>query len=169
MFADAPRPAAFDGSPSDDVDPAEALRQLAREVGRALLRYEHQTQRAVDREDLARRLHVSPASLYAYLKGTTLPNSEVFDSLLQMLGVTGPEAGRLSTLRDGIEVARRIQRGRKADRSRRGTTRRPRSPSRCRDSCRRRGHTSSAAPKSSNDSTACRRWRTTARGPSWRL
>ncbi len=58
---------------------------------------------------MAKRLNVSPASLYAYLNGTTLPRSAVFERLLHELGVAGTEFGRLSTMRDTAEVSRRLK------------------------------------------------------------
>src|SRR5882757_8616516 len=89
---------------------AAALRQrLAAELTRAVVRAEKRLGRTLDRAELARRLNVSPSSLYAYLNGTTLAGVAVFDELLTALGVTGPEAGRLSTLRDAADTARRLK------------------------------------------------------------
>jgi hypothetical protein len=55
-----------------------------------------------------RAASVSRQSVYAYLNGTTLPASHVFDKLLDALGIAGPERGRLATLRDGADAARRL-------------------------------------------------------------
>ncbi|WP_435253600.1 ATP-binding protein [Streptomyces sp. 1222.5] len=89
---------------------AEALAQrLAVELTRAVVRAEKRSGRTLDRRELARRLSVSTSSLYAYLNGTTLPGTGVFDALLAALGVFGPEAGRLATLRDEADAARRLR------------------------------------------------------------
>ncbi|MDX3310008.1 tetratricopeptide repeat protein [Streptomyces sp. ME08-AFT2] len=88
----------------------DALSQrLAVELTRAVVRAEKKLGRTLDRRELARRLNVSTSSLYAYLNGTTLPGSGVFDALLAALGVPGPEAGRLATLRDDADAARRLR------------------------------------------------------------
>src|SRR5260221_10599478 len=78
---------------------------------RAVLRAEQRLRRNLDRATLARRLNVPPASLYAYLNGTTLPRNAVFERLLDELGVSGAERGRLSTLRDEAEMFRRVGSG----------------------------------------------------------
>ncbi|UXY33527.1 ATP-binding protein [Streptomyces albidocamelliae] len=89
---------------------AKALAQrLAVELTRAVVRAEKRSGRTLDRRELARRLSVSTSSLYAYLNGTTLPGTGVFDALLAALGVFGPEAGRLATLRDEADAARRLR------------------------------------------------------------
>ncbi|WP_333762372.1 ATP-binding protein [Streptomyces sp. IBSBF 2390] len=89
---------------------AKALAQrLAVELTRAVVRAEKTSGRTLDRRELARRLSVSTSSLYAYLNGTTLPGTGVFDALLAALGVFGPEAGRLATLRDEADAARRLR------------------------------------------------------------
>lgn len=94
-------------SPAED---GKALgRRLAVELARAVVRAEKRLGRTLDRGELAKRLNVSPSSLYAYLNGTTLPGTGVFDALLDALGVTGPEAGRLGTLRDEADTARRLR------------------------------------------------------------
>ncbi|MBK3577443.1 tetratricopeptide repeat protein [Streptomyces sp. MBT65] len=94
-------------SPGHD---GEGLGQrLALELTRAVVRSEKRFGRALDRRELARRLNVSASSLYAYLNGTTLPGTAVFDALLAELGVEGPEAGRLATLRDEVDAARRLR------------------------------------------------------------
>ncbi|MEV8443772.1 hypothetical protein AB0425_40910 [Actinosynnema sp. NPDC051121] len=65
--------------------------------------------RGVDRTKPAERVTVSPAGLYAYLNGTTLPRGAVFGPLLDELGVNGPERGRLTTVRDAAGVAHRVR------------------------------------------------------------
>ena len=52
---------------------------------------------------------VSRQSVYAYLKGTHLPPSEIFDKLLRVLGATAEESKRLWELRDAIEESRRAR------------------------------------------------------------
>ncbi|MEU5094706.1 tetratricopeptide repeat protein [Streptomyces sp. NPDC020996] len=83
--------------------------RLAVELTRAVVQAEKRLGRTLDRRELARRLNVSTSSLYAYLNGTTLPGTRVFDALLAALGVPGPEAGRLATLRDEADAARRLR------------------------------------------------------------
>ncbi|MFC9189225.1 ATP-binding protein [Streptomyces cyaneofuscatus] len=84
-------------------------RQLAVEFARAVVQAEKQLGRTLDRRELARRVSISTSSLYAYLNGTTLPGAGVFDTLLAALGVPGPQAGRLATLRDEADAARRLR------------------------------------------------------------
>ncbi|MDX2757709.1 tetratricopeptide repeat protein [Streptomyces europaeiscabiei] len=84
-------------------------RRLAVELTRAVVQAEKRFGRTLDRRELARRLNVSASSLYAYLNGTTLPGSGVLDALLAALDVPGPEAGRLATLRDEADAARRLR------------------------------------------------------------
>ncbi|MDG9708546.1 ATP-binding protein [Streptomyces sp. DH10] len=93
-------------SGQDGKDPG---RRLAVELARAVVRAEKRLGRTLDRRELARRLNVSTSSLYAYLNGTTLPGTGVFDALLAALGVPGPEAGRLADLRDEADAARRLR------------------------------------------------------------
>ncbi|WP_433473704.1 ATP-binding protein [Spirillospora sp. CA-142024] len=80
-------------------------RDLVKQLALLLIDWEHRQGRAVDRADLARRINVSRSSLYAYLNGTTLPSTAVFDQLLTALGAGAELQRRLSTLRDAIEVA----------------------------------------------------------------
>ncbi|MDX6354692.1 MAG: hypothetical protein QOF98_1595 [Streptomyces sp.] len=94
-----------------DPDPAAARRELAAELNRAILAEEKRLGRGIGRIELARRLHVSKGSLYAYLNGTTLPPSGTFELLLRELHVTGGGMGHLGTLRDRAEVAQRVWRG----------------------------------------------------------
>jgi tetratricopeptide (TPR) repeat protein/transcriptional regulator with XRE-family HTH domain len=96
------------GPPGDR--PEAARRRFAAELAKAVLRAEKRLGHAVDRAELAKRLNVSTGSVYAYLNGTTLPRSRLLDRLLTELGVTGPEIGRLGTLRDAVEVAQRLRR-----------------------------------------------------------
>lgn len=107
-----PQDAVFDPAPAVvKAEPATARRLLATELNRAILRAEKRLGRSVSRPELSKLLNVSVASLYAYLNGTTLPRGPVFDRLLDICGITGAEAGRLSTLRDAVEAAQRVRRG----------------------------------------------------------
>ncbi len=65
---------------------------------------------------VAKRLHLSTSSLYAYLDNTTLPSPIVLDKLLHELKACPADMRRLADLREDIESRRRAQR-------RRGTTR----------------------------------------------
>jgi tetratricopeptide (TPR) repeat protein len=49
---------------------------------------------------VAKRLHLSPSSVYAYRKGTTLPPPVVLDQILQELGVPAVDLGRMAELRE---------------------------------------------------------------------
>ena len=89
---------------------AAVPRDFVEELTRAVLHAENRLGRRVKRADLARRLNVSPASLYAYLNGTTLPPGSIFDRLLVEYGIVGAEAGRLSSLRDQAELSQRSSR-----------------------------------------------------------
>lgn len=99
-----------DQSAVPDDDRSTLRSRLVTELGKAVLRAERAAGRPLDRAALARRLNVSPASLYAYLNGTTLLRGPLFDELLAVLGVGGAEAGRLATLRDQVELAGRRRR-----------------------------------------------------------
>ncbi|MBC7273075.1 MAG: tetratricopeptide repeat protein, partial [Streptomyces sp.] len=101
MANELPRPSGADGDA-----PAQ---RLAVELARAVVRAEKTLGKALDRRELARRLNVSSSSLYAYLNGTTLPGAVVLDALMAELGIPGPEAGRLATLRDEADAARRLR------------------------------------------------------------
>ncbi|MEV0338478.1 NB-ARC domain-containing protein [Nocardia sp. NPDC050713] len=61
----------------------------------------------MSRARMAEQLNLSPGSVYAYLNGTTLPQTEIFDRLLQKLHISGSDAKRLIDLRDAIDIARR--------------------------------------------------------------
>lgn len=61
----------------------------------------------VARTRLAATLNVSVASVYAYLRGTTLPSSALLDQLLIELRVAPEDARELATLRDSVEIAQR--------------------------------------------------------------
>lgn len=101
MVNEVPRPPGHDGEAPGQ--------RLAVELTRAVVQAEKRFGRTLDRRELARRLNVSLSSLYAYLNGTTLPGTGVFDALLAELGVPGTEAGRLATLRDEVDATRRLR------------------------------------------------------------
>lgn len=71
----------------------------------------------VARTRLAATLNVSVASVYAYLRGTTLPSSALLDQLLIALRVAPEDARELATLRDSVEIAHRGTAARSAARS----------------------------------------------------
>jgi transcriptional regulator with XRE-family HTH domain len=55
------------------------------------------------RAALARKMRVSPSSLYAYLDGTTLPPADVLDRLLDVLDVDGVRRRQLAVARDVLD------------------------------------------------------------------
>ncbi|MEU3457302.1 BTAD domain-containing putative transcriptional regulator [Micromonospora sp. NPDC006766] len=65
--------------------------------------------RGLTKPSVAKRVGVSASSLYAYLAGTTLPPSDVFDALLIAFGVEGPRRAYLATVRDHIAIGRRAE------------------------------------------------------------
>ncbi len=81
------------------------LRRFVSELSVAILRAEKQHGR-VNRTQLAKRLNVASGSVYAYLNGTTLPTSEMFDRVLIELGIVGEDAKRLVALRDEVQLVR---------------------------------------------------------------
>ncbi|MCU1640587.1 MAG: hypothetical protein JWN03_862 [Nocardia sp.] len=88
---------------------AKALKQqLIVELKAAILRAER-AYGGVARSRLAKSLSISTASVYAYLKGTTLPSAEVFDRMLIELKVAPMDAKHLVALRDSVEIANRSE------------------------------------------------------------
>ncbi len=59
---------------------------------------------------LARRLHISPSSVYAYFDGTTLPSPIVLDKILHELGASDLDKKRLADLREDEDHRRRTER-----------------------------------------------------------
>ncbi|MBH0776583.1 NB-ARC domain-containing protein [Nocardia bovistercoris] len=116
--ADPKRPDAAEDAPEDngrrgrpgvgrDGDKAEMLRaEFVRTLRQAIAAAERRTGNSPKRTELARRLGISTASLYAYLKGTTLPRTEVFDRMMFELGIEGRTMGRLHDLRDAVDIAK---------------------------------------------------------------
>lgn len=96
----------------------EALRvglsrqSLAAELRTIVQRVERTSGRSIKIDALAKRLHVSRSTIYAYFDGTTLPSRLTLDKLLRALDVTGPELGRIADLRDAQDDERRQRRKR---------------------------------------------------------
>ena len=65
---------------------------------------------------LAKELHVSSSSLYAYFDGTTLPSPVVLDNILHVLKASPADKRRLANLRETLASGRRTQRKRNATR-----------------------------------------------------
>jgi tetratricopeptide (TPR) repeat protein len=107
------------GTPNNRL--AAALRAALRQAERA-------NGASIKVNVLARKLHLSTSSLYAYLDGSTLPSRAVLDRILHELGVTGPELGRIADLRDTAEDSRRTSRKRSSDKRAALPTLRPVSP-----------------------------------------
>lgn len=106
-----------DAAPVTVPDPTKMRRRFTAELSRAVLAAERRRGRQYKRADLAQRLSVSESSVYAYLKGATLPSSQVLDRLLTTIEIAGPEAGRLATLRDEVEIAQKLGRSRTSGRA----------------------------------------------------
>jgi hypothetical protein len=79
----------------DDADGDSFTVRFLTLLNKEILRRERELDREFDRRRLARGIRVSPASLYAYLNGTTLPSGKTFDRLLAELGITGAPAREL--------------------------------------------------------------------------
>jgi hypothetical protein len=91
----------------NDLDPAQAL---AAELRRLVRSAERAAGRKLDRPALARAIHVSPQSLYAYLDGARLPPPATLDALLVELGADEADLRRAATLRDEVDEDRRRRR-----------------------------------------------------------
>ncbi len=101
------------GTPRRAVDPDSALEDFVTALNRTVLHAEKQ-HGTVNRRNLAKRMNISTGSVYAYLNGTTLPSAPVLESMLCELQLDGTAIGRLQTLRDQVEIARRTRRDRGA-------------------------------------------------------
>lgn len=99
---------------SDNQTDQRGTGELAAELRRLLSVAERASGTPIKVHTLAKKLHLSPSSLYAYLEGRTLPSRVVLDNLLHELGVSGPELGRIADLRDTAEDLRRARRKRPA-------------------------------------------------------
>ncbi|MGC4991918.1 NB-ARC domain-containing protein [Nocardia salmonicida] len=86
------------------------MERFAGELKAAALRAEKKHGR-VECSRIAKQLSISTSSVYAYLKGNTLPSTGQLDNLLTELHISGPDAKRLTELRDTIEMERRGESG----------------------------------------------------------
>lgn len=93
-----------------DFPVLSATEQLLQGINRLLLVAERRLGKTIKKGSLARGLDISLSSLYAYLDGTTLPPADKFDDLLHALGASGLEHRQLSTLRDQVEIERKVNR-----------------------------------------------------------
>ncbi|MGW6422378.1 ATP-binding protein [Nocardia sp. NPDC055053] len=87
-----------------------ARREFVTALQAAIQRSERRAGRSHDRQALARRLAMAKSTLYAYLNGTTIPSTTTLDALLDAFGIDPAEVGRIATLRDAAELARRTGR-----------------------------------------------------------
>ncbi|GAA3782270.1 hypothetical protein GCM10022225_83300 [Plantactinospora mayteni] len=94
-----------------DDRPGTAHQTLVEELAAAILAAEGRAGRSRNRKALAKSIHVSASSLYAYLNGTTVPPSGVLTDLAAALGVAPVTAERLHALRDRAALTRRVGRG----------------------------------------------------------
>ncbi|MFE5476312.1 NB-ARC domain-containing protein [Nocardia sp. NPDC056541] len=81
------------------------MERFAGELKAAALRAE-KTHGRVECSRIAKQLNVSTSSVYAYLKGNTLPSTGRLDILLAALHISGADAKRLTDLRDTLEIER---------------------------------------------------------------
>jgi tetratricopeptide (TPR) repeat protein len=100
-----------------DGNTAHAAGDLAAELRRLLRLAESRSGAPVKVNALAKKLHVSPSSLYAYLDGSTLPSHTVLDQLLFELQVTDEERRQVAARHEAVEDARRTRRKRGTARS----------------------------------------------------
>ncbi|WP_405443043.1 tetratricopeptide repeat protein [Streptomyces avidinii] len=96
MSEEPPRANGSRGSPS--------RQDLAVALWSAIRRSEQRQGRDLDRVVLARRVNISPSSLYAYLQGRTLLRSTTLDRLLDELKATPAEKRELGSLREAVEL-----------------------------------------------------------------
>lgn len=99
-----PREAA-DVGPVDAVDTADALAALLRQLRRRAARRDGGAQ--ITYRQLAARTGWAHGVIGEYFAGKTLPPTDRFDTLVQLLGATGHELRLLATARDRVEEARR--------------------------------------------------------------
>lgn len=102
------------------ADPDAALEHFVTTLNQAVLHAEKQ-HGFVKRANLAKQLSISMGSVYAYLKGTTLPSSAALEAMLFELHLDGLAIGQLLTLRDEVEIARRTRRDQGSARPSRGS------------------------------------------------
>ncbi|WP_063006028.1 helix-turn-helix transcriptional regulator [Nocardia salmonicida] len=77
--------------------------RFAAELRAAKLRAER-TSGPVACSKVAKLVGVSASSVYAYLRGETLPDTKRLDELLAALNISGPDAKRLADLRESLEM-----------------------------------------------------------------
>lgn len=99
------RAAAVDVGPVDSVDTADALAALLRQLRRRAARRDGGAQ--ITYRQLAARTGWAHGVIGDYFAGKTLPPTDRFDTLVQLLGATGRELRLLATARDRVEEARR--------------------------------------------------------------
>uniref|UniRef100_UPI00278C2721 helix-turn-helix domain-containing protein n=1 Tax=Streptomyces sp. KL118A TaxID=3045153 RepID=UPI00278C2721 len=93
--------------PIDSVDTADALAALLRQLRRRAARRDGGAQ--LTYRQLAARTGWAHGVIGDYFAGKTLPPTDRFDTLVQLLGATGRELRLLATARDRVEEARRAR------------------------------------------------------------
>ncbi|MFK4067114.1 helix-turn-helix domain-containing protein [Streptomyces sp. NPDC029674] len=100
-----PRESAAGVGPIDTVDTADALAALLRQLRRRAARRNGGAQ--LTYRQLSARTGWAHGVIGDYFAGKTLPPTDRFDTLVQLLGATGRELRLLATARDRVEEARR--------------------------------------------------------------
>ncbi|MFD3579388.1 helix-turn-helix domain-containing protein [Streptomyces sp. NPDC058644] len=99
------RETAADVGPVESVDTVQALAALLRQLRRRAARRNGGTQ--LTYRQLATRTGWAHGAIGDYFAGKTLPPTDRFDTLVQLLGATGKELRLFATARDRVEEARR--------------------------------------------------------------
>ena len=86
--------------PGEGPPVARSRSSLGHALKKLMLLRVRDTEQSLAVKAIARRIRVSPASVYAYLSGATLPPVERLDDLLSYLEVSGPERRWFQDLRD---------------------------------------------------------------------
>ncbi|MEV0113111.1 helix-turn-helix domain-containing protein [Streptomyces sp. NPDC050844] len=100
-----PRETSAGVGPVDHVDTTDALAALLRQLRRRAARRNGGAQ--LTYRQLAARTGWAHGVIGDYFAGKTLPPTDRFDTLVQLLGATGRELRLLATARDRVEEARR--------------------------------------------------------------
>lgn len=112
------RPGSLGDQPVSDLsgndDPSNV--QLGGELRKLWLAAQLSSGSEIKIRTLARQLHVSPSSMYAYFDGTTLPSPIVLDNILHELNASPADKRRLANLREALARGRRTQRKRTTSR-----------------------------------------------------
>ncbi len=96
---------------SDETDPAgDATADLAIELRKLWSAAERDRGATIKVSAVAKRLHLSPSSVYAYLDGTTLPSLVVLDKLLHELAAPAQVLQHMAELREKASGERRSRR-----------------------------------------------------------